>query len=214
MTDLGDRPRTDAPRTNRDQRELDRKRALLTAPRMAPLVELVSALRSAHGEDRVPDFNPTEAGVEAPILLLLEAPGPKATVARGGSGFVSPDNNDSSAENMWRLLAEAGIDRRHDVVTWNIVPWYVGDGGKIRAVTAADLAQARPYLHQLLGMLSQLRVVVLIGAKAQRGWKTSGSALETITAPHPSPTNLNTRPHYRELILDALREAKEIADEP
>lgn len=85
--------------------------------------------------------------MRAPILLLLEAPGAKATRERGGSGFVSPDNNDGTAQNMWELLAEAGYDRGADVVTWNVVPWYIGSESKIRPADSEDLLQARPYLQ-------------------------------------------------------------------
>ena len=83
------RARTDAPRTNREPGELERKRQLLTSPHVAPLTEHVQRMRAERGSDRVPDFDPTEAGTSAPILLLLEAPGPKATKERGGSGFAS-----------------------------------------------------------------------------------------------------------------------------
>jgi hypothetical protein len=64
-------------------------RRLLDAPHMAPLTAHVARIRAERGADRVPDFDPTEAGVNAPILLLLEAPGGNATRERGGSGFVS-----------------------------------------------------------------------------------------------------------------------------
>lgn len=136
-------PRTDGPRTNKDPAELERKRALLTAPHVAPLTAHVERIRRERGADRVPDFDPTEAGVHAPILLLLEAPGGKATRERGGSGFVSPDNNDDTAENMWRMLLEVGVDRRREVVTWNVVPWYIGSDQRIRPAESADLVGGR-----------------------------------------------------------------------
>lgn len=125
-------PRTDSPRTNREPAELLRKGSLRAAPHMTPLARLVDRIRAERGADRVPDFDPTEAGVRARMLLLLEAPGPKATRERGGSGFISPDNDDATAKNMWQLLREAGVDRQVEVVTWNVVPWYVGDDSKIR----------------------------------------------------------------------------------
>jgi uracil-DNA glycosylase len=206
-----DGPRTDAPRTNRDLAELARKRRLLAASHVAPLTAHVERIRSDRGADRVPDFDPTEAGIEAAILLLLEAPGGKATRERGGSGFISPDNNDGTAENMWRLLREAGVDRRREVVTWNVVPWYVGSDSKIRPAESADLLDGRPYIEELIALLTALRVVVLIGKHAERGWSRLGLTLPTVAAPHPSPQNLNSRPHYRPLILDALREARRIA---
>jgi uracil-DNA glycosylase len=159
----------------------------------------------------VPDFDPTEAGTDAPILLLLEAPGPKATRERGGSGFVSPDNNDGSAENMWRLLREAGVDRRREIATWNVVPWYIGTDRKIRPAGSADLLQGRPYIDELVSLLPGLRAVVLIGRHAALAWSRLGIDIKAVTAPHPSPQNLNTRPHYRLAILEALAEARAIA---
>lgn len=203
-----DGPRTDAPRSNKDPDELARKHRLLSAPRIAPLAAHVQRIRAERGADRVPDFDPTEAGVEAPILLVLEAPGAKATRERGGSGFVSADNNDGTAENMWRFLREAGLDRRREVVTWNVVPWYIGSDRKIRPADSDDLLEARRYIRELRELLPALKVVVLIGKNAARGWARLGFDLPTIEAPHPSPQNLNTRPHHRQKILDALIEAK------
>ena len=138
------------------------------------------------------------------MLLLLEAPGPKATTERGGSGFVSPDNNDGTAENMWRLLREAEIDRSADVVTWNVVPWYIGTDEKVRAAAERDLKAGRRYIKELIDLLPRLRVVVLIGKKALSAWKNADIDLPTIEAPHPSPQNLNTRPHLRAELLQAL----------
>lgn len=184
---------------------------MLRAPRALPLTEHVERLRVDRGADCVPYFDPTEAGVDAPILLLLEAPGPKATVERGGSGFVSPDNNDGTAENMWHLMREAGVDRRTDVVTWNVVPWYIGGDTKIRPAESDDLLDARPYIAEMLTLLDSLRAVVLIGKHAARGWERLGLNLPTVLAPHPSPQNLNTRPHCRAQIRDALVEARRLA---
>lgn len=159
----------------------------------------------------MPDFDPTEAGVMARILLLLEAPGPKATRERGGSGFVSPDNDDATAQNMWWLLRDAGVNRRVEVVTWNVVPWYVGDDRKIRGATVFDLNEARPYVEELAGLLPDLGAVVLLGRKAAAGWARMGLDRPTIEAPHPSPVNLNPRPHLREEILRALIGARSLA---
>ncbi|MEX1208762.1 MAG: uracil-DNA glycosylase [Acidimicrobiia bacterium] len=144
-------------------------------------------------------------------MLLFEAPGGKATVERGGSGFVSPDNNDATAQNMWYLLRDAGVDRRVEVVTWNVVPWYVGDDHKIRRVAAADLREARPHVEELLGLLPNLGVVVLLGKRAQKGWSGIGMEVASIGAPHPSPQNLNPRPHLRDEILRALESARRLS---
>jgi hypothetical protein len=199
------------PRAHRDRREVERKRQLLQAPHVAPLTALVRRLRAAHGGG-VPWFDPTEAGVEARILLLFENPGRRADAAQG-SGFISADNDDASAENMWRFLGEAGIDRRGDVVAWNIVPWYLGDDRKIGAVRASDLEQARPALHELLHLLPELRVVVLFGRKAQAGWRRARPPVDVavLEAPHPSGRWLNGHPGDRAVIVARLRDARRLA---
>jgi hypothetical protein len=201
---------TVAPRAHRDRREIQRKRQLLDLPHVAPLTEFVGRLRAAHG-GAVPWFDPTEAGIEASILMLFESPGRRADTMQG-SGFISPDNDDPSAENMWRLLREAGIDRRRDVVAWNIVPWYLGDDRKIGEVRASDLEQARPALHELVRLLPQLRVVVLFGRKAQAGWRRARPPIDVavLEAPHPSGRWLNGHPEDRAVIVARLCQAKRL----
>lgn len=68
-----------------------------------------------------------EENAEVVISRLLPdgTPGRKA-MPPGGSGFISCDNDDPTATNMWTLLNEAGIDRGSDYVAWNVVPWYIG----------------------------------------------------------------------------------------
>lgn len=79
------------------------KLAMVDEPHVAPLNALVRRIRLQHAG--VPFFDPEAGGVNARILFLLEAPGPKAV------DFVSLDNNDQTAENMLRLLVESGINR-------------------------------------------------------------------------------------------------------
>jgi hypothetical protein len=198
------------PRAHRDRREVQRKRQLLEAPHVAPLTQFVKRLCVAHG-GAVPWFDPTEAGVEAPILLLFENPGRRADAVHG-SGFISADNDDPSAENMWRLLREAGIDRRREVVAWNVVPWYLGDDRKIGKVHAGDLEEAGAALHELVRLLPQLRVVVLFGRKAQAGWRRAQPPIDVavLEAPHPSGRWLNGHPEDRAVILARLRQAKRL----
>ena len=203
------------PRANRDPRELERKVALLREPHVAPLTAFVERLRAERGDDAVPWFDPTEAGVEARILLLLEAPGGRAALA-DGSGFISPDNDDRTAQTMWTLLREVGVDTRREVVTWNIVPWYVGDDNRIRGVNVGDLDEARPALRELLSLLPNLRVVLLLGAKAARGWERAAidGDYAVLRAPHPSPRGTASRPGARDEIRDALIKARQLAGYP
>lgn len=67
-------PRTDAPRTNREPAEVERKVALLEAAHIAPLTRFVVRLRAANPEAYIPYFDPTEAGTGARILLLPSDP--------------------------------------------------------------------------------------------------------------------------------------------
>lgn len=183
--------------------------SLLRAPHIAPLTDFVERLRAARPDAAIPYFDPTEAGTEATILGLFEAPGPKATPPEG-SGFVSADNNDQTAQNMWTFLREAGIDRGSEYVAWNVVPWYVGDGKRIRAVRAVDLAEAQSATKEFLSLLPNLRVAIFFGKAAARAWRQF-EPFEGIEAPHPSPLNVNTRPEVREQIRWALAAAKKRA---
>jgi hypothetical protein len=210
---------TDAPRANRDPAEIKRKRAMLDRDHIAPLTEFVWRLnRNRGGGELVPWFDPTEAGVYAPILALFEAPGGKATgqsgpKARPGSGFISADNDDPSAENMWHILREAGVDRTSEYTAWNIVPWYLGSDRKIAPPTARDLDEALPALAELLGLLPRLQVVLLLGRHAQAGWKRAVLApqLHVLKCPHPSPRALNGHPERRREIVDAFICARRLA---
>jgi hypothetical protein len=201
-----------APRAHRDRREVGRKRVLLEEPHVAPLTQFVRRLRQQRGGDAVPWFDPTEAGVNARILLLFENPGRRADAGLG-SGFISADNDDRSAETMWGIFREAGIDRSRDVVNWNIVPWYVGDEHKIGKVRTSDLDEARPALVELVSLLPQLQVVVLCGRKAQEGWDRARLAVDlpVLRVPHPSGRWLNAHPEDRDTIVTALVEARRLA---
>lgn len=202
---------TVGPRAHRDEREIERKLALLEAPHIAPLTDFVRRLRAERG-DAVPWFDPTEAGAEARILLLFENPGRRADAAQG-SGFISADNDDKSAENMWGFFREAGIDRRRDVIAWNIVPWYLGNERQIGEVRTGDIEEARPALLELLGLLPDLRVVILFGRKAQAGWRRAHPLVDipVLEAPHPSGRWLNAHPEDRAVIVARLREARRLA---
>jgi hypothetical protein len=81
-------------------------------------------------------------------------------------GFISPDDDNQSAARFWRLSRQAGLDRR-SYINWNVVPWYVSATGRAANATSADGQVALPYLHQFVARLSELRVVVVMGAFAE-----------------------------------------------
>lgn len=199
--DQKDRPKALAEVNERYRRHRD-----LRQPHMRQLVGFIDSLRRrAEQGAAVPHFDPWDGGVRAECLFLLEAPGGKAVE----SGFVSRNNPDETGKNFFELNQEAGLDRRR-TITWNIVPWYVGSGKKIRPVKRADITAAEPYLLELLSLLPALRVAVLVGRKAQRAeslLRKYRPGPPLLACPHPSPMFVNRRPGNRGLILQVLREA-------
>src|ERR1035438_5895674 len=89
----------DWPRSLRDACVRERRKAMLHLPHIAPLAEYAERLRM-RGLGEVPDFDPLDGGVEARVLFLFEKPGPMTAEAgkRFGSGFISRNNDDSTAE--------------------------------------------------------------------------------------------------------------------
>jgi len=178
--------------------------AQLAEPHVAPLTACVEALRTEHPGAGIPYFDPWDGGIGASVLFLLEAPGPQAV----RSGFVSCNNPDETARNFHGIMRAAGIPRSA-IVTWNVVPWYLGDGRKIRPATAADIREAAPALGRLLDLLPGLRAGVLIGRKAQRiapEIERLRPGLRLFKSPHPSPMFINREPGNRERVVAALRE--------
>jgi len=208
-----------APRAHRDPAFLAAKLARLREPHIAPLNDLADRIAAETGL-AAPAFDPDSAGIHARSLFLFEAPGARSTGTAGpraaakGSGIISPDNNDGTAENMWRLHEAAGLPRT-STLAWNIVPWYVGSGTKIRAVERGDLQAAAPYLAALISLLPDLRVVVTFGDKPRQGWfryllQDDAPLLPTLAVPHPSPLSLNPHPENRDLILRALQRVVQV----
>ena len=196
----------DEPKTLRFEHVRQERLSALNAPHIEPLTRFVEALRQQKGEDfHIPDFDPFDGGINAKVLFLLEAPGPQAK----GSGFISRDNPDPTAANIWTMSREVGLNRT-DCLIWNSVAWYVGTGPKIRPVKASEVRESADALRSLLNQLADLRCVVLGGRKAQRARHTVEGArpdVEIIEMPHPSNQNLSTRPHYRPLVLEGFRQA-------
>ncbi len=198
------------PKSLKREEEREARKAMLAEPHVAPLAALAERIR-AEGQGRtVPDFEPLDGGVDARALFLLEAPGPKAVE----SGFVSMNNPDESAKTTIGIVREAGLDRK-DLAYWNIVPWYVGSGTKIRPVEKADLKEATGYLAELLSLMTKLEVVVLVGNKARDGFYAARTDIaKSIKGPLPflvaetmlpSPQVIHTNPANRAKIMDAYR---------
>ena len=152
----------DAPKTLATESERAARASLLKQPHIKDLTHFVETMRTVKGHGyEIPDFDPLDGGIDAQVLFLLEAPGPRAIA----SGFISRNNPDETAKNFFLLNASAGIDRRRTVI-WNAVPWYIGSGKKIRPARRDDVREADNWLVELLRLLHKLRVVVFVGQKA------------------------------------------------
>lgn len=179
----------DQPRSMRDPAVRERRRTMLALPHMAPLVAYAEDLRRS-GKGEVPHFDPLDGGVEAKVLFLFEKPGPMTTDG-AGSGFISQNNDDPTAEATYRFRRQAGIARKL-TVAWNVVPWWNGT----RKVTGVELREGVASVKGLVERLPNLRVVLLIGTKAARAERLLKNAgLVLLTSDHPSPI---VRAAYRE----------------
>lgn len=194
----------DQPNALKESDEQQRRVAMLSQPHIAPLQKYLLHIRAEHPGKEIPNCDPCDGGMQAKALFLLEAPGPKAIL----SGFISRNNPDPTARNIFNLWQEAGISRT-DTLIWNIVPWYVDDGKRIKR---DDIRQLFPYVKDLLSLLPNLKVVGLVGKKAQFA-KDQISQLTPspiIDMPHPSAQNLNTHKDQKDEMRKQLRRIADI----
>jgi len=177
------------PRMHSDARFLSRKKARLLEAHVRPVNELVDAIRLEQGEF-VPYVDPDSAGALARVLFVLESPAGPAAL---GSEMLSPDNDDATAANMWEAYRASGLPRNL-AVHWNAVPWYVGDGGRERNVTNAQVTAGHRYLRQVLDIASDVEIIVAMGKPAQSSLhRLDGDlarrGIKLIDCIHPSPRN-------------------------
>lgn len=195
-----------------DAKELDLRKSQLEAPHIASLTRFVEKLREKRGgECAIPYFDPRDAGINAEVLFLLEAPGPKAC----RTNFVSRDNPDGTAENFARLCSDAKINRTRSVV-WNVVPWYIGSKNRIRPARVSDIRDGVQSLGELLAILSKLKAIVLVGRKAQaaRAYIESLNInIQIFECHHPSPMFVNREPKQnRKIIIEQLLPVRDFLD--
>lgn len=204
------------PRSLRDPAEISRRQSLLkTAPTAAPLAEWVNDLiasrvgRSLPAE--VPYIDPLDAGTEARVLIVLEAPGPMTNAFNTvpGSGFISSDNDDATAENLWLARQKAGLVQ--GVVVWNAVPWYLGPAK--RKPRVAEKAVGGQILRELVQMLPELHTVVPLGDHAKDTWRRFarpglGTAMRTVESYH-SGNQAMSQPGLRPHLEASLTRAAE-----
>ena len=135
-------------------------------PHVAPLNLLVDDLIAERPGSYMPYISPLYGGVEATILLLFQDPGRMTDGRAGGSGFLSPENDDPSAGLLADCIDEAGLVQS-DLVSWNAFPWFLEDQGN---VTTRMLQEGVDPLCRFIALLPRLTTVVTCGNKAHQSW--------------------------------------------
>ncbi|OYX56004.1 MAG: uracil-DNA glycosylase [Brevundimonas subvibrioides] len=181
------------------------RRAMLALPHIATLATFAADLRVRHGVE-VPDFDPMDGGVHARMLFLKEKPGPMTSASRSGragSGFISRDNDDPTAESTFRFMEAAGIPRQ-DTLMWNVVPGWNGT----RKITRQELAEGAAEVRNLMALLPDIEVVVLVGKKAAKAAPLlSRTGVAIFRSLHSSPLVRASRPADWARIPDVWAEA-------
>jgi len=173
------------PRSFKYPEAIAHRRLMLNEPHVAPLTAYVESLRAKHPTWEFQDFDPADGGVEAEMLFLFEKPGPmtSSTGKQQGSGFISRNNDDPTAEATFSFMAETNIDRKRTVI-WNIIS---GWNGTIK-VSSAECRDGLDELKNLVSLLPRLQTVVLVGRKAGNAEALMRSlGLRVFTSAHPSP---------------------------
>jgi uracil-DNA glycosylase family 4 len=193
----------DSPKSLKDEKEKRNRLELRYESNVLILNKYVEEIRSIKNvQDEIPYFDPLDGGVNAKYLFLLEAPGKKATQ----SGFVSRNNPDETAKNIFELLNEVGLKRK-ETVLWNIVPWYIGKEGKIRPATEIDIKEGWTFLEILLEKLPKLKTIILVGRKAQKIERKlyDYKKYRILECFHPSPMYINRKINNRDIIREQLK---------
>jgi len=190
-----------------DQKIVQERLSMIYNDNVKKLTEYVEKLRERYKLNKeIPYFDPLDGGVFAKCLFILEAPGPNAIK----SGFISRNNPDETAKNVFELLNILKIPRA-DTLLWNIVPWYIGSGDKIRPANSIDIEEGYKCLDELIKILKNINVIVLVGLKAQKIERhiiNGHDKLKIIKCFHPSPLYINNKKENRGILIQQLEEIK------
>jgi uracil-DNA glycosylase len=205
------------PRSLESRLEIDRRKRpnQLYATHVSELNKFAERIReSKYGDRSVPWFDPAGAGVNARVLMLLQDPSETATK---GTGFISPDNPDKTADNTTYFRNKANL-HPDELIHWNIVPWAING-----RTPSLEIDKAKPFLKELIHLLPKVEVVVCMGVFATDGWNQvypqnlckpgllqlinyTYSSLISFTCPHPSTQSVDGK----HALIDGLTAAERI----
>jgi len=203
----------DYPKSLKDPSEIEARKQRLSQKHIKPLTDLVEEIKHEQPGKDVPWFDPLDGGIRAQCLFVLESPG-RMTKNKSGSGFISRNNNDETAKNFFNFNEEAGIPRKN-TVTWNIVPWDISLNGKKQTPQKSEIETGLNYLNRLINRLPNLRVIVLVGKKAQKveeQLRVRFTDIEIAKCYHPSPLFVNRNEQNEQKIVNALKLVRRILD--
>lgn len=176
----------DQPRTLKDDSERGRRLGMLRLPHVRSLTKFVEEMNKAKVHGSIPYFDPLDGGVRAKALFLFEKPGPRAFK----SGFISRNNDDPTAENTFRFMAQAKLPRS-ETCLWNVIPGWNGE----RKITASELDAGIESLQRVFGLMPNLKIIVLVGLRAQTiENRLSLPPAKILKSFHPSPINYAVSP--------------------
>ena len=100
-------------------------------PHIEAINRLVDELRE-EGQAQIPYVDACLGGVNSQVLFLFQDPGPGTDHTEHGCGFLSPQNDDPSAECFLQCLHDSGLDLNY-VIAWNAYPWRFHPRVELRA---------------------------------------------------------------------------------
>ncbi|WP_199184002.1 hypothetical protein [Cryobacterium sp. Y57] len=89
------------------------------APHIKPVNDYVDEISTP--DLWVPCVAPIHGGINARVLFVLRDPGP-ATQRETGSGFISIENDDPTAERQCNRFESVGLSASA-ILPWNAYPW-------------------------------------------------------------------------------------------
>lgn len=188
----------------------DERAAAIRLPNVRPINDLIDEIGRDVGVENLAYNDPTFGGVDAEVLFVLKAPEGDASSDRNRVSFQSFDNDDSGAEFLFRTCNRLGL-AREKCAGWNICPFPIEGKNPSRG----ELERARPYTMRALELLPHLKVVLLLGNPAQKGWEDRflrrRPDVEVIPGASPSPPGINQK-RNRDSFEDAIRRAVRIVE--
>lgn len=192
------------PQALKDPAVLEERRNLLSTATHLEALEQWRTEYEATFSRPIPHFDPGDAGTEARVLWLLEKP-PSALLEEGGSGIVSVDNPDASAERCWIERSEANL--RDGVLVWNLIPYSVD------VPKSEDKAAGTRALRKVLRLLPRLEVVILCTQSVQTAWMNnslSDAAPRATLVKAPGIGPMAGQSRQREELRKAVHRAKRL----